>query len=124
MFVILALVHEAGGSGGATLPSIHDFSFASNIGGIRGLANAGVTCAVLYAGWEAVAVVGEESKDPRHNPGRAMIASVAFLILWFTALIMVFQGIASQKTLLAHGGDVLAYAGSLAGIKMCIRDRV
>jgi amino acid transporter len=42
-----------------------------------------------------------------------MIASVAFLILWFTALIMVFQGVASQKTLLAHGGDVLAYAGSL-----------
>jgi amino acid transporter len=113
VFVILALVHEAGGSGGATLPSIHDFSFASNIGGVRGLANAGVTCAVLYAGWEAVAVVGEESRNPRHNPGRAMIASVAFLILWFTALIMVFEGIASQKTLLAHGGDVLAYAGSL-----------
>jgi amino acid transporter len=42
-----------------------------------------------------------------------MIGSVAFLIVWFTALIMVFQGISSQKTLLAHGGDVLAYAGSL-----------
>ena len=26
---------------------------------------------------------------------------------------MVFQGISSQKTVLAHGGDVLAYAGSL-----------
>ena len=112
-FVILALIHEAGGSGGATLPSASDFSFASNIGGIRGLANAGVTCAVLYAGWEAVAVVGEESTKPRQNPGRAMIGSVAFLLVWFTGLIMVFQGIASQKTLLAHGGDVLAYAGSL-----------
>ena len=112
-FVILALIHEAGGSGGATLPSVSDFSFASNIGGIRGLANAGVTCAVLYAGWEAVAVVGEESTKPRQNPGRAMIGSVAFLLVWFTGLIMVFQGIASQKTLLAHGGDVLAYAGSL-----------
>jgi amino acid transporter len=112
-FVILALIHEAGGSGGATLPSASDFSFGSNIGGIRGLANAGVTCAVLYAGWEAVAVVGEESTKPRQNPGRAMIGSVAFLIVWFTGLIMVFQGISSQKTLLAHGGDVLAYAGSL-----------
>jgi amino acid transporter len=112
-FVILALIHEAGGSGGATLPSASDFSFASNIGGIRGLANAGVTCAVLYAGWEAVAVVGEESTKPRQNPGRAMIGSVAFLLVWFTGLIMVFQGVASQKTLLAHGGDVLAYAGSL-----------
>jgi amino acid transporter len=112
-FVILALIHEASGSGGATLPSLSDFSFGSNIGGIRGLANAGVTCAVLYAGWEAVAVVGEESTKPRQNPGRAMIASVAFLIIWFTGLIMVFQGISAQKTLLAHGGDVLAYAGSL-----------
>jgi amino acid transporter len=112
-FVILALIHEASGAGGASLPSIHDFSFASNIGGIRGLANAGVTCAVLYAGWEAVAVVGEESTKSRQNPGRAMIASVAFLLIWFTGLIMVFQSIASQKTLLAHGGDVLAYAGQL-----------
>src|SRR5580692_8976106 len=112
-FIILALIHEASGAGGATLPSIHDFSFASNIGGIHGLANAGVTCAVLYAGWEAVSVVGEESKNPRQNPGRAMIGSVSFLLVWFTFLIMVFQGISSQKTLLAHGGDVLAYAGSL-----------
>ena len=112
-FVILALIHEASGAGGATLPSASDFSFASNIGGIRGLANAGVTCAVLYAGWEAVSVVGEESTKPKENPGRAMIASVAFLLIWFTGLIMVFQGISSQKNLLAHGGDVLAYAGSL-----------
>jgi amino acid transporter len=112
-FVILALIHEASGAGGASLPSLHDFSFASNIGGIRGLANAGVTCAVLYAGWEAVAVVGEESTKPRQNPNRAMIASVAFLIIWFTGLIMVFQGISSQKNVLAHGGDILAYAGTL-----------
>jgi amino acid transporter len=112
-FVILALIHEARGSGGATLPSWSDFSLGSNIGGIHGLANAGVTCAVLYAGWEAVSVVGEESTKPRQNPGRAMIGSVAFLIVWFTGLIMVFQGISSQKTVLAHGGDVLAYAGSL-----------
>jgi amino acid transporter len=112
-FVILALIHEASHAGGASLPSLSDFSFASNIGGIHGLANAGVTCAVLYAGWEAVAVVGEESTKPRQNPGRAMIGSVTFLIIWFTGLIMVFQGITNQKTLLAHGGDVLAYAGSL-----------
>ncbi len=72
-----------------------------------------VTCAVLYAGWEAVSVVGEESKEPRQNPGRAMIGSVAFLLVWFTGLIMVFQGISSQKVLLSHGGDVLAYAGSV-----------
>jgi amino acid transporter len=112
-FVILALIHEASGAGGATLPSLHDFSFASNIGGIHGLANAGVTCAVLYAGWEAVSVVGEESTKPKENPGRAMIASVTFLIIWFTGLIMVFQGISSHKEVLAHGGDVLAYAGTL-----------
>jgi amino acid transporter len=100
-FLILALIHEASHAGGATLPSWSDFSFASNIGGIHGVANAGVTCAVLYAGWEATSVVSEESTKPRHNPGRAMIASVAFLIIWNT------------KTLLTHGGDVLAYAGSL-----------
>jgi len=112
-FVILALIHEASGHGGATLPSLSDFSFSSSLGGFRGLADAGVTCAVLFAGWEAAAVMGEESKKPRQNPGRAMITGVVFLTVWYTFLIMVFQGIASHHEIVSHGADVLAYAGSL-----------
>jgi len=112
-FVILALIHEASGHGGATLPSLSDFSVSSSLLGFRGLADAGVAAAVLFAGWEAAAVMGEESKKPRENPGRAMLTGVVFLTIWYTFLIMVFQGIASHHQLVSHGADVLAYAGSL-----------
>jgi hypothetical protein len=37
----------------------------------------------------------------------------AFLTLWYTFLILVFQGVSSQQDVLAHGTDVLAYAGQL-----------
>jgi len=39
--------------------------------------------------------------------------STCFLTLWYTFLIVVFQGVASQQVVLAHGTDVLAYAGTL-----------
>jgi amino acid transporter len=38
---------------------------------------------------------------------------VVFLTIWYTFLIIVFQGVAAPKNILAHGTDVLGYAGRL-----------
>jgi amino acid transporter len=115
-FVILALLHEASHAGGATLPSISDFTISNavgGIGGIKGLAEAAVPCGFLYLGWEATSVVGEESTNQNVHPGRAMMMGTLFLTIWYTFLILVFEGVSSQKQVLAHGTDVLAYSGTL-----------
>ena len=115
-FVILALIHEASHAGGATLPSWSNFSLSGVVGGVggfKGLAEAAVVCGFLYLGWEATANLGEESTKANVNPGRAMMMGTAFLTLWYTFLILIFQGVSSQKDVLAHGTDVLAYAGQL-----------
>jgi amino acid transporter len=115
-FVILALIHEASHQGGATLPALSNFTLhgvVGGVGGFKGLAEAAVVCGFLYLGWEATAVLGEESTKAKINPGRAMLMGTAFLTVWYTFLIIVYQGVSSQKDVLAHGTDVLAYAGTL-----------
>ena len=115
-FVVLALIHESSGAGGATLPSLSDFTVShavAGVGGFKGLAEAAVPCGFLYLGWEATAVLGEESTHRNINPGRAMLLGTGFLTIWYTFLIVVFQGVSSQAQVLAHGTDVLAYAGTL-----------
>jgi len=112
----LALIHEASHAGGATLPSIHDFAFSGavhGIGGFTGLAKAAVPCGFLYLGWEATAVLGEESTKRKINPGRAMMMGTLFLTFWYTFLIVVFEGVSSTKNVLANGTNVLNYAGQL-----------
>jgi amino acid transporter len=115
-FVVLALIHEASGAGGATLPSLSNFTIShavAGVGGFKGLAEAAVPCGFLYLGWEATAVLGEESTHRHVNPGRAMLLGTGFLTIWYTFLIVVFQGVSSQAQVLAHGANVLAYAGQL-----------
>jgi amino acid transporter len=111
-FIILALIHESHGTGGAVLPSFSDFTI-SGIGGLTGLLKAAVPCGFLYLGWEATSVLGEESTHANIHPGRAMMMGTLFLTLWYTFLIWVFQGVSSQANILSHGSDVLAYTGTL-----------
>jgi amino acid transporter len=112
-FVILALIHEASGAGGAHLPSLSDFTFGPGFSGFKGLAESAVVCGFLYLGWEAASVLGEESTKQKVNPGRAMMLGTGFLTVWYTFLIVVFQGVTNKADLLTHGTDALAYAGTL-----------
>jgi amino acid transporter len=113
-FVVLALMHELSHpAAGVHGPSWSDFSLSGGVGGFKGLAEAAVVCGFLYAGWEAPLVLGEESTNAKINPGRAAIIGTAFLTIWYTFLIVVFQGVDSPKNLIAHGSDVLAYSGQL-----------
>jgi amino acid transporter len=115
-FVILALLHEASHTGGAVLPSLSDFTISkavAGVGGVKGLAEAAVPCGFLYLGWEATAVLGEESTRQNVHPGRAMMMGTIFLTIWYTFLMLVFEGVSSEGQILSHGSDVLAYAGTL-----------
>jgi amino acid transporter len=115
-FVVLALIHESTHAGGATLPGLNDFTISKAVGGVGGfvgLAKAAVPCGFLYLGWEATAVLGEESTKKNINPGRAMLMGTLFLTIWYTFLIAVFEGVSSTHNVLANGTNVLAYAGTL-----------
>jgi amino acid transporter len=115
-FVVLALIREAAHTGGARLPGLSDFTVSHAVGGVggfKGLAEAAVICGFLYLGWEATANLGEESTKRKVNPGRAMMLGTGFLTLWYAFLIAVFQGVSSQQVVVAHGSDVLGYAGTL-----------
>jgi amino acid transporter len=113
-FVILVLVREiVKHPAGTHVPSLSAFSLGTSPTGFSGIASAVVICGFLYAGWEAPLVLSEESEKPHFNPGRAAILGVIFLTVWYTFLIIVFQGVASPKDIQAHGTDVLAYTGTL-----------
>jgi amino acid transporter len=113
-FVILALIHELSNPpAGVHGPSWSYFSIGHGVGGFKGLAEAAVVCGFLYAGWEAPLVLGEESANAKINPGRAAILGTTFLTIWYTFLIVVFEGVSGQPDLIKHGSDVLAYAGQL-----------
>jgi amino acid transporter len=112
LFVILALKREIFDHvAGTTAPSLSAFSIHTSPTGIAGLISALVICGFLYAGWEAPLCLGEESKDAHFNPGRAAILGVVFLTFWYTFLILVFQGVASQQAIHQHGSDFLGFAG-------------
>ena len=112
-FVVLALIHEASGAGGAFLPSLSDFKFSTSFGGFKGLAESAVIAAFLYGSWETPSALGEETTHARFHPGRAMILGTIFLTAWYTFLIAVFQGISSRANVLANGSDILAYTGQV-----------
>ncbi|MCY0878690.1 MAG: APC family permease [Firmicutes bacterium] len=114
LFVILALVYELSGHHpGAHAPSWRMFTPALALGGWKGIAAAAVPIAFLYLGWESTLVLSEETTQSHVNPGRAAILGTSFLILWYTLLTVVFQGVASPHAIIAHGTDVLAYAGTV-----------
>lgn len=114
LFVILALVREiVTKAAGTHAPSLAAFSVHTSPSGFAGLANAAVICGFLYAGWEAPLVLGEESQKPHFNPGRAALLGVVFLTIWYTFLVIVFQGVASPARILTAKTDILTYAGQV-----------
>ncbi len=114
LFVVLALVYEVGRHhAGVRAPSVAMFTPSLSLGGFKGITSAAVPIAFLYLGWESTLVLSEETTNSKVNPGRAAILGLVFLIIWYTLLTVVFQGIASPQNIIAHGTDVLAYAGTI-----------
>lgn len=114
IFVLLTLKREIIDQvAGTTAPSLNAFLASTSPNGWTGIASAAVIGGFLYAGWEAPLTLGEESKEAKFNPGRAAILGVVFLTVWYTFLIIVFEGVASPADIATNRTDILAYAGSL-----------
>lgn len=116
-FAVLAVVYELTTHiHGVTGPTWRALTTAGSPTGFHGLVLAVVPCAFLFAGWEAPFYLGEESRNRAVSPGAAARVGVAFVLVLFVILILFFQGVAPTKTLVAHGSDVLTFAGGvLAG---------
>jgi amino acid transporter len=114
VFVLLALKREIiDAVPGTTAPSLAAFAIDTSPTGLAGLISAGVICGFLYAGWEAPLILSEETQKPHFNPGRGAILGMVFLTIWYTFLILVFQGVASQEQILEKKTDVLGFAGQI-----------
>ena len=67
----------------------------------------------LFSGWEAAAVLGEETRDRR--AGRAGLVGVVLLFLLYSVAIVAFQRVAPFGTMQANQADILAFVGAALG---------
>jgi signal transduction histidine kinase len=116
-FAIFAVVYELTDHvHGATGPSWSALNPAASPSGLHGLLLAAVPCAFLFAGWEAPFYVGGESKNRHVAPGVAARVGVSFVLVLYFVLFLCFQGVATRSQMIAHGGNILTFTGSvLAG---------
>lgn len=103
---IAALAH---GSAAAHF-SWSSLTFAG-LGGMRGLMQGILVACFMYSGWDAAVYINEESRDPLESPGRAAIASVVMLALFYTLAVFGLQAVLTPAELERHAGDALAVIG-------------
>lgn len=114
-YVVLLVVALAGI---ATLHVSGQFSWAwfslSGMGGLKGLLSGILIACFMYSGWDAAVYVNEESSDRIDNPGRAAIASVVMLALFYCVTLFGLQAALPPQVLQDHAGNALAViAGQL-----------
>lgn len=114
-YVVLLVV---AGVGIAWLHASGQFSWAwfslTGMGGIKGLLNGILIACFMYSGWDAAIYVNEESADRNDSPGRAAIASVVILALFYTIVLFGLQAVLPPDQLQHHAGNALAViAGKL-----------
>lgn len=108
-YVVLLVVAGVG------IVSLHEsgqFSWTwfslSGMGGIKGLLNGILIACFMYSGWDAAIYVNEESTDRNDSPGRAAIASVVILALFYTITLFGMQAVLAPDQLQQHAGNALA----------------
>lgn len=108
-YVALLVVAVAGI---AALKSAGSFSrewfTLSGMGGLKGLLNGILVACFMYSGWDAAVYVNEESADRRNSPGRAAIASVVILALFYSVTLFGLQAVLPPEELQDHAGNALA----------------
>ena len=88
-----------------------DWFTLTGIGGMRGLMSGILIACFMYSGWDAAVYVNEESTDRIESPGRAAIASVVMLALFYSLAVLGLQAVLSPEELERHAGDALAVIG-------------
>ncbi len=113
VFGILVYWAEFTGHAGTSVPSLSWFSPTASPTGLSGIVSGIVIAVFMFGGWEAAVYLGEEQKSAHRDPGRSAIICVVFCTVWFIFLIWGVQGLASSKDLVAHSGNLLAYAAAI-----------
>ena len=91
--------------------SLHWFTL-DGAGGLQGLMRGLLVACFMYSGWDAAVYVNEESTDRRQGPGRAAIASVVILAVFYALAVLGLQAAIPPAALAAHAGNALAVIGS------------
>ncbi len=113
VFGILVYWAEFTGHAGTSVPSLSWFSPTASPTGLSGIVSGIVIAVFMFGGWEAAVYLVEEQKSAHRDPGRSAIICVVFCTVWFIFLIWGVQGLASSKDLVAHSGNLLAYAAAI-----------
>ena len=90
-------------------PSLFDWSWYSwsGMGGSRGLVAGLLVACFMYSGWDAAVYVNEESQDGSELPGRAAVASVVILALFYALATIGLSSVLSRSELAQHAGNAL-----------------
>lgn len=80
----------------------------SGMGGLKGLLSGILIACFMYSGWDAAVYVNEESSDRLDSPGRAAIASVVILALFYCVTLFGLQAVLPPDELQDHAGNALA----------------
>jgi len=83
----------------------------SGLGGMRGLMQGMLIACFMYSGWDAAVYINEESRDRIESPGRAAIASVVMLAIFYAVTVLGLQAVLPSAELERHAGDALAQIG-------------
>jgi amino acid transporter len=83
----------------------------SDLGGMRGLMQGILIACFMYSGWDAAVYINEESRDRIESPGRAAIASVVILALFYAVTVVGLQAVLPTAELEQHAGNALAVIG-------------
>ena len=107
LFVALVGINALRHGSAAVVFSWNWFTLTS-MGGMRGLMSGMLIACFMYSGWDAAIYVNEESTDRVNNPGKAAIASVVILAVFYVICILGFQAVLAPQRLQQHAGDALA----------------
>ena len=88
-----------------------DWFTLGGLGGMRGLMSGILIACFMYSGWDAAVYVNEESTNRIESPGRAAIASVVILALFYVLTVLGLQAVLAPEELERHAGDALAVIG-------------
>jgi len=114
-YVVLLALAVAGIAAFAHGSAAGNFSWSSltfgGLGGMRGLMQGILVACFMYSGWDAAIYINEESRDPLESPGRAAIASVVLLALFYAVTVLGLQAVLTPAELERHAGDALAVIG-------------
>jgi amino acid transporter len=89
-------------------PFSWDWFTLRGMGGMRGLMSGILIACFMYSGWDAAVYVNEESTDKIDSPGRAAIASVVILAIFYSVTVFGLQAVLTPDELQSHAGNALA----------------